>query len=73
MMRLLMGILKNLVYIFVVVIALAFLAMVYLTYFDPKATDFLNSERVFEIQVVDPLYGVLQKTMLVDKGPILEW
>lgn len=51
---------KNLVYVFVIVIAFAFAAMMYITYTDRNMTEFLTYDRTKEVVVVDPLFTSLK-------------
>jgi len=54
---------KNLVYIFVIIIVFAFLAMLYITYTDRNMTEFLTYDRTKEVVMVDPLFVSLRKSM----------
>ena len=56
---------KNLVYVFVIIIVFAFLAMLFITYTDRNMTEFLSYDRTKEVVVIDPLFVSLQKSMNV--------
>lgn len=60
---------KNLVYIFVIIIVFAFLAMLYITYTDRNMTEFLSYDRTKEIVMVDPLFVSLRNSMGIKTQP----
>lgn len=55
---------------FVVVIAFAFAAMMYITYTDRNMTEFLTYDRTKEVVVVDPLFTSLKESMQVLGGDV---
>ena len=62
--RLLVGVPKNLVYVFALIILMAFLGMVYITYTETDMQQFLTEDFKFnEVLMVDPVFQHLQKVM----------
>ena len=55
---------------FVIVIAFAFAAMMYITYTDRNMTEFLTYDRTKEVVVVDPLFNSLKESMHVLGGDV---
>jgi len=70
--RILLGIPKNLVYIFAGVILFAFLCMLYITYTEKDMTDFLSYDRTKEVIVVDPVFKALKSKMDLSKTKVDE-
>jgi hypothetical protein len=70
--RILLGIPKNLVYIFAGVILFAFLCMLYITYTEKDMTDFLSYDRTKEVIVVDPVFKALKEKMDLSKHTVDE-
>ena len=67
-----MAIPKNLVYVFVLIILFAFLAMCYITYFERGVSDFLAYDRTKEVVVIDHVFSSLQSSMDLAKGKVPE-
>ena len=66
--RILLGILKNLVYIFALIIVAAFGIMLVVVYTDTNMTDFLKNDKITVTKaMVDPLFGVLEANLDLDR------